>query len=283
MEEIKTENDSSIKVKSYVQKLIDVPLHYHPEPEIVYIQKGVGYLYIGEKEEAFEKGDLFLIGGNVPHLFHDKETADKPRNFSEISVIQFSRNLFDQLKSLPEFDLIRNFQENIGAGIRLKAGQPLKKILRKLTYSDGIYRFHHLTELLDQIRLQNNHASLGDDSGRGPSNQVSYIRLLKVRSFLSEYSHRDVSIQEAASVIHLNKTSFCRFLKRETGKTFSEHLNLLRIRHACKLLSHSDMGIMDICYSTGYTNPAYFFRQFKKLNGITPKAYRARLHAPKSL
>lgn len=279
LEQIETGNNSSIKVNTYVQNLIDVPLHYHPEHEIVYIQNGFGNLYIGEKEETFNKGDLFFIGGNVPHLFHEAYDAINVRKNSEVYVVQFSQTLYDQLASLPEFDFIREFQRSIGCGIRMKATMAMKQTLKNLTCSSGIYRLHFLSELMHQIRSHNSYSSMGEGMGKNPSNQMAHIRLLKVKAFLAEYSHRDVSIQEAAAVIHLNKTSFCRFLKRETGKTFSEHLNALRIQHACKLLSDSDMGIMDICYAVGYTNPAYFFRQFKKLRHTTPKAYRDRLNS----
>lgn len=274
LEQIKTENNSSIKVKTYVQSLIDVPLHYHPENEIVYIQKGSGSLFVGDTEENFDQGDLFFISGNVPHLFHNSAKHNPHRNNSKVSVVQYAQSLFNNFQLIPEFDAINQFQSTIRFGVKLKATATMKNLFGKLEKANSLFRFNYLTELLHHILSQHDFQLLGNNSTQHPSNQVAYIRLMKIKSFLAGYSFRDITIGEAASVIHMNKTSFCRFLKRETGMTFSEHLNLLRINHACKLLLETDMSVMDICYSTGYTNPAYFFRKFKKIRKTTPGLYR---------
>jgi AraC-like DNA-binding protein len=68
--------------------------------------------------------------------------------------------------------------------------------------------------------------------------------------------------------------SFCRFFKKNTGKTFIEFLNEFRITHACKLLAESDFSITDICYECGYNNFSHFNSYFKKITGKSPSEYR---------
>lgn len=274
LEQIDTGSSSSIKVKTYIQSLIDVPLHYHPENEIVYIQKGEGRLFIADIEEDFGEGDLFFICSEVPHLFQDKAFSSKIRKPSKVRVIQYKRTLFESFHDLPEFNHITRFEKNISYGIKISATPKMKALFQRLEKAKGIYSFNFLTELLNEIILHGDRTLLGNISGKSPSNHISYIRLQKINLFLEEYSYKDVTVEMVAAILHLNKTSLCRFLKRETGKTFSEHVNFYRITHACKLLRDSGNSVMEICYTTGFNNPAYFFRQFKKLKGSTPMAYR---------
>lgn len=274
LEQIDTGADSSIKVKTYIQSLIDVPLHYHPQHEIVYIQNGDGRLFIADIEENFTKNELFFICGNVPHLFQDRWFSTGNASRSKVAVIQYADSLFDHFHVLPEFDTIRRFEKSINYGIKMRATNRMKLLVQRIEHAQGVFRFNYLTELLYDIITHGDYNLLASVSGNSASNHISYIRLQKINSFISEYSYRDISIEEVASVIHLNKTSLCRFLKRETGKTFSEHLNFYRISHAAKMLRETDDQVMEICYATGFNNPAYFFRQFKKHKGTSPLGYR---------
>ena len=85
---------------------------------------------------------------------------------------------------------------------------------------------------------------------------------------------RDVQLEEAAQLVNLNKSSFCRYFKLRTHKTFSEFLNGIRIVHACKLLTNYNMTVSRICYEVGYNNISHFNRQFKRITGLTAKEYQ---------
>lgn len=272
LEQIETEPVSSIKVETYVQSLIDVPLHYHPHHEIVYIQKGSGVLLLADIQQEFHAEEIFFIRGNVPHLFQEPVSASPARR-SKVSVIQYSQSLFSHFKPLPEFRPITDFEESIHYGIRMSATARMKTLLKSIRHADGIFRFNYLTELLSEI-VSAEKVFLGSLSRLPHATHISHIRLKKMNSFLAEYCFKDLTLEEVAGMLQLSKTSLSRFLKRETGKTFSEHLNFHRINYSCSLLRESDANVMEVCFSSGYSNPAYFFRQFKKHKGCTPAEYR---------
>lgn len=277
LEHIETGADSSVKVKTYSQQLIDVPLHYHPEHEIVYVQKGQGNLFLADMEEEFASGDLFFIRSSIPHLFEDAALHSGKKQMSKVTVIQYGSSLFESLNELPEFAQLRRLETKIGYGIKLKATRAMLRLMSALEKQKGLMRFNALIALLHEIIQDKNQNYLGTIGTVNNSNHVGYLRLQKMHGFLSRYFYRDVSIEEVASLLHLNKTGFCRFLKRETGKTFSEHLNYYRIQHACTLLRQSSESVMQICYGCGFNNAAYFFRQFKKQKGMAPLKYRRSL------
>jgi len=55
--------------------------------------------------------------------------------------------------------------------------------------------------------------------------------------------------------------AFCRYFKKNTGKTFIQSVNEYRINHAAKLLIETDLDIQSICYDSGFNN----FSNFRKM------------------
>jgi len=49
----------------------------------------------------------------------------------------------------------------------------------------------------------------------------------------------------------------------------------LKIRAACRLLDLSGKSVKAVALETGYSDPYYFSRVFKKVMGISPEKYRA--------
>ncbi len=65
-----------------------------------------------------------------------------------------------------------------------------------------------------------------------------------------------------------------RFFKKNCGNSFTDYVAQLRIGHACKLLSETDMPVTDVCFEVGYGNLSNFNRVFRLQRGLTPSAYR---------
>ena len=47
------------------------------------------------------------------------------------------------------------------------------------------------------------------------------------------------------------------------GVTFTDYLNSLKIEHACQLLEHTNLSIIDVSLSTGFDDQSYFTKVFK--------------------
>ena len=62
--------------------------------------------------------------------------------------------------------------------------------------------------------------------------------------------------------------------KKDTGMTFREYLLKVRIEKACFLLRNSNMTVNNIAGTVGYTEPAFFYKTFRKEIGLTPDDYR---------
>jgi YesN/AraC family two-component response regulator len=70
-------------------------------------------------------------------------------------------------------------------------------------------------------------------------------------------------------------------LKSETGRTFSMHLNDIRIKEAKRLLSFTSLSLGEISLRCGFKDQSYFTKVFKKNLNLTPKEFRMMLNLKK--
>jgi AraC-like DNA-binding protein/mannose-6-phosphate isomerase-like protein (cupin superfamily) len=79
-------------------------------------------------------------------------------------------------------------------------------------------------------------------------------------------------IAEMAAQCRLSDRRFTQLFKEETGETFANYLNRRRIEYACERLRETG-HILYACHESGFNDPAYFYRVFKKHTGHTPGAF----------
>lgn len=72
----------------------------------------------------------------------------------------------------------------------------------------------------------------------------------------------------------MNKTAFCAYFKSQTGRTFVEYLNQIRLQTAAELLRSTDLTVSNIASQVGISDTPYFCRLFKKNFGFTPSEFR---------
>lgn len=82
------------------------------------------------------------------------------------------------------------------------------------------------------------------------------------------------SIEQIADQLSVSQRYLSDTLKKETGKTSTEHLQLYLIDEAKNILLNPNKTISEVAYELGFEYPPYFSRLFKKQEGITPSAYR---------
>lgn len=82
------------------------------------------------------------------------------------------------------------------------------------------------------------------------------------------------SIEHIAETLSVSQRYLSDTLKKETGKTSTEHLQLYLIDEAKNILLNPKKTIAEVAYDLGFEYPPYFSRLFKKKEGISPTEYR---------
>jgi AraC-like DNA-binding protein len=82
------------------------------------------------------------------------------------------------------------------------------------------------------------------------------------------------SIEQIAGTMSISQRYLSDTLKKETGKTTTEHIHLYLIDEAKNILLQPNKSISEVAYELGFEYPPYFSRLFKKKEGISPTEYR---------
>ncbi|MCL1949522.1 MAG: AraC family transcriptional regulator [Turicibacter sp.] len=92
--------------------------------------------------------------------------------------------------------------------------------------------------------------------------------------YVKQNYHEPITLDDVCEQLSLNKNYFCTLFKNNTGQTFNNYLNHLRVEQAKKLLKASKESIIDISLQVGFNNHTHFSQTFKKLAGLTPTQFR---------
>ncbi|MBI4978719.1 MAG: helix-turn-helix domain-containing protein [Spirochaetes bacterium] len=104
-------------------------------------------------------------------------------------------------------------------------------------------------------------------------------RIDKSLEYIAAHEGREVRAADAAGAAGLSVSRFLHRFHEITGIPFSEHIIRTRIETAKRLLASTDANIGDIAEKTGYAQQSHFGSIFKRLTGLSPKAYRDMIRA----
>lgn len=99
-------------------------------------------------------------------------------------------------------------------------------------------------------------------------------QIISILQFIKT-NYNNLNLTKLADEFHYHPAYMSRFIRKQTGRNFSQILISARIDEAKKLLKiHSDWRILKIGRAVGYSNEEYFITIFKKATGETPYQYR---------
>lgn len=100
-------------------------------------------------------------------------------------------------------------------------------------------------------------------------------KLKDLRLKIQSYPKDHYQVSEIADSLDISVSYFQHLYKDLFGISFQKDLIRLRIEYARHLLSITNLPVNDITELCGYTSEVHFYRQFKKITGITPSYYRS--------
>ncbi len=114
-----------------------------------------------------------------------------------------------------------------------------------------------------------------DELLRGKSRSRSYTPAVRqVMQFVRENYGRKITLDEAASHVHLSRAYLSALFKKETGQNFSLYLQEVRLEAARSLMDGRELNIQEIADRTGFFDAPHLSRAFKARYGRSPLEYR---------
>jgi len=114
-------------------------------------------------------------------------------------------------------------------------------------------------------------ASLNGNALRGPDRRLARLDKLISNHRSVGRSPRDYAAEMGLSTGHLSR--LCRAAK---GVSASTYIEAQIIQEACRLLAFTQLSIAEVGYRLGFSDPSYFSRRFRAVQGQTPSLYRQR-------
>ena len=128
--------------------------------------------------------------------------------------------------------------------------------------------FEKLTTLLTLLMEESWHP----ESSRASS--LKKKNLQEIKDFLDLHYTEKINLEDLSEKFYINKFYLTRIFREQFGTTVNSYVLQLKITHAKQLLRFSDQTIEEIARACGITDPNYFSRIFRKIEGMTPGKYR---------
>jgi transcriptional regulator GlxA family with amidase domain len=95
-----------------------------------------------------------------------------------------------------------------------------------------------------------------------------------VLAWIEQHAHRELTLRDIAGRAAMSVRTLNRRFQAETGQTPMQWLTGVRVRHAQQLLESTAHGVEKIGRDVGFSSPANFREQFRRLAGVAPQSYR---------
>jgi len=100
------------------------------------------------------------------------------------------------------------------------------------------------------------------------------LHIKKAIDYIDSRYMDNIGLDEVANYLNINRSYFSTIFKVETGESFTNFLNRLRVEKSKKLLINKDYSMLNIALTVGFNNQNYYNIVFKKFTNYTPLQYR---------
>ncbi|MFR9651668.1 MAG: AraC family transcriptional regulator [Rikenellaceae bacterium] len=280
LERVKSSTGSSFMYGTTECRYFPKPLHYHPEIELVYINKGEGVCFAGDGMISFRAGDLFFFMAGMTHYFRSAP------QFYELSYplrcgstyIQFSESILPaDYQRMPGCRGIKSLIDSSSMGLkwcRESCPEHIIQRIENMGQVSGFARLMILYDLLDCLSGELGSAeSISSVNGVYVSGDGAYKSVL---DYIMLNFNQNITLDELAEYAGMNRTALCRHFRNRVDRSIFDFLLEFRVKYAQQQLLTTKLHISQIAIEAGFNNLPNFNVQFKRLTGCTPGEYRNR-------
>ena len=264
----------NVSVRTHT-RFVHFPEHTHDYVEIIYMCAGRTTHIVDKKTVNLEEGELLLLSPGATQEILPADEGDVALNF----IVR--PEYFDSvLRMLGEEDtplrsfLINCIKTKSGAGyLHFKVSDvlPVQNLIENL-----VWAFVNETpnkRNINQVTMGLLFLQLINHTDRLEYTEADESLAVKVLRYVEE-NYKNASLSDLAALLHYDISALSREIKRRTGKNYTEILLEKRLSQCSFLLKNTDMTIDEIAMSVGYENKSFFYSQFAKKYGMSPRKYR---------
>lgn len=250
-------------------------IHSHEFIEITYISEGAGVHYIDDTAVPVEQGTLVFIPIGPSHVYRPRTlTKGSPlivyNCLFPVKYLSELQSCFPQAKDV--FEYFAN--ELLWFSIKDLDGSYhslFRELYREFSVKPPGY-LAALPALVVQLLIGMFRYRLRTDMALEDKQQ--WMAVNDAIAFINSNYASGLKLDELAGKANLSKRHFSRLFRNQTGMSFMNYLQNIRMDAACRFLSEGRNSIAEIAAAVGYTDMKFFHQLFKKKIGMTPLEYR---------
>ena len=253
----------------------DVPLHWHEEAELTLILRGQSSYTVQLESFPVREGDLVFVPPQILHAVTtgggemESDTFVFHMDFlggrgGDVCTLRYLAPLSAQ-KLTPPAVIHRDHP----------AYEPLLTLFRELNRTweqkEPGYELMVKAKLLTGLALLMPHCA--KDSAELALRTEHAEKIKAALEYMDQNYGEEISIADVAAACYFSQYHFMRFFKKYMGTSCGEYLKNLRLEKAAKAFASGNNGILDVAMESGFRNLSYFYREFQKKYGYTPKQF----------
>ena len=255
-----------------------LPLHWHEEIEITYIDRGEGTYAVDLEEFSVKDGDFVVVSPKALHSSY----LNHPKGIRTLTFV-FHLNMLNSL--LTDACGIKFFaplmhgefstpivihKDTPGYFEILETFFKLHDAYKEKTVGYELAVKSHLMFLFYQMFHHNIFQKKG---GQLPVQHTAEL-LKKVINYIHTSYAKHITVADLASLCDFSEYHFMRFFKNHVGMTCIDYINNYRLDIPAAMLKDREASVMEIALDTGFHNISYFNKVFKAKFHMTPSQYR---------
>ncbi len=253
----------------------DVPLHWHEEAELTLVLRGKSTYTIQLESIEVEAGDIVFV---PPQQLHAVTTGGGEMD-SDTFVFHMKLLGIGNGDACAVRYLVPVHQQKLRPPTVLHPDHPCyDRALRVFRELDRVWKAQEPGyELAVKANLLLFLAMLMPHSEKSTADlalRTEHAEKIKTAlEFMDRNYGEEISIADVAAACYFSQYHFMRFFKKYMGVSCGEYLKNLRLEKSARAFSEGRTNILDVAGESGFRNLSYFYREFQKKFGCTPKQF----------
>ncbi len=254
--------------------------HRHDFCELVIVTQGNAMHWLERSDFPVTTGDVFLLQGQQSHYFHDRQNLELINIMYDPTRIGLPEN---ELRKMSGYCALFMLEPSYRRRHRFASRLHLTRI-----------PLAHVEQIVDEMTAECDGKSAGYEvalrakllelivylsrayNETSTTESRALLRVGHVIGVLENEFSREWKLDDLLKIAHMSRSNLMRVFRKATGQTPVDYLIRLRIQKAAALLRTTDGSVTEIALGCGFSDSNYFTRQFNKLMGESPTAYKKR-------
>ncbi len=251
-------------------KLIDVDL-FRISEEKAHIQREIGEKLIENKRKGgFDKHIIYEKQENLMNSIKFCDVEDIRDNLNDVLSEIFLEGIANikllKFRMLELFVLISRTMMEVGGDID-DFYHLTTQYTRNTENLDDIYSFSiWLKEVLD------------DFISTVISTRKKLGQVNRAIEYIKQNLDKKLLLSDIASYVAMSESRFSHIFRQETGTSFPEYVNSVKIEKAKEMIAQGSDSLTEIASNLCYYDQSYFTKTFRKYVGMTPRQYFKKIH-----